>query len=696
MFDRRARLGPVTRRAGPLLGRSKALAMGAVSLLAAGVVLLAACSGSGRAPAGGASTPSSPPEVSSTAAGVRPSATPLPTDHPRVGRTSKPAPTATVPGSTPRPASTGAPPPSVEPTEVPAAAGPFPVPPERDLYGLTASLVLKSTDPIPRVVNTEPVTYAEGRVDTFWVTDVREVSNYRSQATLALVSPHAYWYVEEGLRVSRGDLERAAGAFEERIYPRVTAAFGTEWVPGVDNDPHLTILHARLSGVGGYFSSVNEYPTAVRRHSNEREMIYLSSGLRVGSRQYLSVLAHELQHAIHWNADPSEETWVNEGLAELATSVAGYETASPDVFLRSSGGSLVNWPLDGPNAVHYGAGNLFFEYLTGRYGTVEDVALLLREPGDGIPGIDAYLSKLGYNVTFQDVFGDWTVANYLDAPGGPYGYPDREVRVRGVGRMDGPGTRTSSVAQYAAEYTSIDIIRGDVVVRFQGETATPLVPELPEGGGCWWSNRGDSISSTLTREVDLSSAGDSVLRYIVWLDLEEDWDYGYLQVSTDGGETWDIVAAPGSSTRNPVGNSFGPGYTGQTDGWIDQQVDLSPYSGGLVQVRFSYVTDDAINGLGLCLAGLSLGGGAPLDRDGGWHPDGFAWVDGPVPQEYVVRVIEVGDEVQVREVALDGDNRGEVLVTGLEDLDDLVVVVAALAPKTLTPAPYTLTVDRPS
>ncbi|MCE2403993.1 MAG: immune inhibitor A [Dehalococcoidia bacterium] len=676
--------------------RLRALAAGGVYLFAAASVLLGACSDGGRTPAGETSAPPTPPAVSSPRAEARPSPSSPSTDPPTVGRAATPAPTSPDPDTTRTPAAARPSPTSVEPADVPVTAGAFPVPPERDLYHLTASLVLKSGDPIPRVVNSEPVSYAEGRVDTFWLTDLSDVSNYQSQATLALVTPHAYWYVEEGLRVSRDDLERAAEAFEGQIYPRITAAFGTEWVPGVDNDPHLTILHARLSGAGGYFSSVNQYPTVVREHSNQREMVYMSSGLRIGSPQYLAVLAHELQHAIHWNADPSEETWVNEGLAEVATSVAGYETLSPHAFLRSSGGSLVNWPLDGPTTVHYGAGNLFFEYLTGRYGTVEDIALLLTEPSDGIQGVDAYLAKLGYDVAFRDVFGDWTVANYLDAPTGPYGYPDREVGVRATGRMDEPGTRTSSIDQYSAEYTAVDIIKGDVVVRFQGDTGVPLVPELPESGGCWWSNRGDSISSTLTWEVYLSSDEDAVLRYGVWFDIEEDWDYGYLQVSTDGGETWDIVATPASSAHNPVGNSYGPGYTGRSDGWIDQQVDLGAYSGGVVLVRFSHVTDDAINGLGFCVAGLSFGGGPPLDRDGRWEPDGFAWVDGPVPQEYIVRVIEVGDQVRVREIPLDRYNRGELPVTGLEDLDDLVVVVAALAPETLTPAPYTLTVDRPS
>ena len=143
---------------------------------------------------------------------------------------------------------------------------------------------------------------------------------------------------------------------------------------------------------------------------------------------------------------------MNEGLAEVATAVAGYETLSPSAFLRSPGGSLVNWPLDGPNAVHYGAGNLFFEYLTGRYGTVEDIALLLTEPADGIQGVDAYLAKLGYDVTFRDVFGDWTVATTWTLPPDPTATrtgrwasaPPGGWTSPGHGRLPSPSTRPST------------------------------------------------------------------------------------------------------------------------------------------------------------------------------------------------------------------------------------------------------------
>jgi len=194
------------------------------------------------------------------------------------------------------------------------------------LYQLTDELKGIALGEDDRVVNPAPVNYAAGRQDTFWLVDIVELEVYPSTFELRLVTPHAYWYIEEGLAVNQSGLKRAAAQFEEEIYPRVTAAFGQEWTPGVDNDPHLTILNAWMRGVGGYYSSSDEYPTSVREFSNEREMIYMNAGgIPVGSSSYLRVLAHELQHAVHWNADASEDTWVDEGLAEIAVTVAGFD-----------------------------------------------------------------------------------------------------------------------------------------------------------------------------------------------------------------------------------------------------------------------------------------------------------------------------------------------------------------------------------
>ena len=213
--------------------------------------------------------------------------------------------------------------------------------PDRDLYQLARELVPDLPAEIPRVVNPEPVSYAEGRVDTFYLVDLTDLEVYQREFELRLVSPHAYWYVEEGLTIRQLDLERSASIFEEDIYARVTAVFGEEWSPGVDNDRHLNIINGRLRGAAGYYSSGDEYPKSLFPFSNQRETIYLNTGaLPVGSPNYLEVLSHELQHAVHWNGDPSEETWIDEGLSELATTLAGFR---PGGGRRSYGPAPSPW-----------------------------------------------------------------------------------------------------------------------------------------------------------------------------------------------------------------------------------------------------------------------------------------------------------------------------------------------------------------
>ena len=107
----------------------------------------------------------------------------------------------------------------------------LPSAPDRDLYDLARALALKSADPISRVVNPFPVSYEVGRTDTFRLTDILAISSYTGQAELRLVTPHAYWYVQDGLDISLNDLKSASDVFEEEIYPLVTDIFGTEWDP---------------------------------------------------------------------------------------------------------------------------------------------------------------------------------------------------------------------------------------------------------------------------------------------------------------------------------------------------------------------------------------------------------------------------------------------------------------------------------
>ena len=150
-------------------------------------------------------------------------------------------------------------------------------PPGRDLITLTQRLRLKNNEPIPQVVNLTPPNYPVGTRHLFNIADVTKRTYFTATATIKVVTEHAYWYVKDGFNVNTTALQNSARYFEDHIYPTNREAFGSEINPGVDNDPHITILLAPVPGVGGYFSNSDAYPRIVNPRSNEREMIYISS-----------------------------------------------------------------------------------------------------------------------------------------------------------------------------------------------------------------------------------------------------------------------------------------------------------------------------------------------------------------------------------------------------------------------------------
>jgi len=565
--------------------------------------------------------------------------------------------------------------------------------PDRDLFRLTKELVPGARD-IPRFVTGDTTEHQVGRTDTFWLVNLADPETYQSEFKLVHITPHAYWYVENGLDVSLSGIERSAAVFEQDIYPVVTGIFGSEWNPGIDNDPHLNILNAKLSGVAGYYSSTDEYPTSIRPNSNQREIIYINAlNVPPGGGNYNQVLAHELQHAIHWFADASEDTWVNEGLAELSSSIALGSTFSIRQFLRAPPISLVNWPTTSVGGIaNYGAASLFIHFLTEHYWSTQSLTTLLSQQHDGIAGIDAYLEEMGYEATFNDVFQEWAAANILDGDG-ILGYEDLAVSAHISRRIRGFNESQSDIPQYAVEYTELSPTSEPFTLTFQGPTITLLLPVDVGPTGCWWGNSGDSIDSTLTRRIHLPEGSSATLDYEVWFQIEEDWDYVYIEVSIDGGLTWQIIETPLSSPENPIGNGFGPGYTGDSDGWVRESIDLSFYAGKDIQIRLQYVTDDAANAAGICFRGLSLLVAGIESGDTDWETNGFVFTDNQVRQRFQVQLITTGNNPQVRQVVLDSENMAEINVQPLAEGQRLYVAVGALAEKTREKVSYTLTVS---
>ena len=279
---------------------------------------------------------------------------------------------------------------------------------------------------------------------TFWTLDYPRSRMVSKEFVLAAVSEHAYWWIEQGLDVDDADLQRSVAEVEAQIYPRVTAAFGA--APGSVADPQRGhIINGRIPGVGGYVSGADPYPASVQPYSNGVPAIYINAReIPLGSPDYLTVLAHELQHAIHWYADPAEATWLNEGLSELAVTEAGYAPGSMRYYLRRPNASLVNWPkdLDSDIGLNYGAASLFAHYLRERYIPEGGLHDLLAGPDNGIAAVDAFLAEQGADNRRWRTRGLPLRVRRLDG-----GQPARRrwgpIRIRGPGRgsrhyPDGP------------------------------------------------------------------------------------------------------------------------------------------------------------------------------------------------------------------------------------------------------------------
>ena len=180
---------------------------------------------------------------------------------------------------------------------------------------------LKGIENIPDTVPAPTKPYKVGNTRTFWATNVDTNKNFSVDAVLQYITPHAYIWVEKGVDYRASNLQKLANEFENKIYPTDRKFFGSEWTPGIDNDPHIYILFARNLGssIAGYFSSVDELHPLANEFSNANEGFFLNADNQASMDEgTYSTLAHEFQHMIHWYRDRNEETWMNEGFSVLA------------------------------------------------------------------------------------------------------------------------------------------------------------------------------------------------------------------------------------------------------------------------------------------------------------------------------------------------------------------------------------------
>ena len=583
--------------------------------------------------------------------------------------------------------------------------------PVSDLPDLARRLEGKENIPIKLPLVTKPL--ATGTVDQFWVTNTDTNENFLIEATLQFITDHSYYWIENGTRYNRKDLEKLAKTFENKIYPLNREYFGSEWQPGIDGDDHLYIIYS--SGLGrnlaGYYSSADEYHSMAHEYSNMHETFMLNSDNLDFDEEYTySVLAHEFQHMIHWNQDRNEEAWLNEGLSELAAFINGYDLGGFDYLYTSDPDlQLTDWPNEPSlTSPHYGASFLFTAYFLDRFGP-SAIKSLAKHPKNGMTSVDEVLATIdardmisGESINADDVFLDWVLATYLKDPDildGRFGYQSYSSSPRindtEVVNFCPSVWLNRNVHQYGVDYIRIPC-KGDYTVLFEGSIEVNVLPVNPHSGDfSFWSNKGDDSDMTLTQTFDFRDVeGSLTLSYWTWYDIEEDYDYVYLEASQDG-ESWLILQTPSGTEEDPSGNSFGWGYNGSSKGpvsWVREEVDLSQFAGEEVQIRFEYVTDPAVNGEGFLIDDISIpeiGYSSGFETgDGGWEAAGFVRIQNSLPQRFRLALIENGKETRVRYIELSDENSIEIPFHIGEDVNEIILVVTGTTPFTRQKASY--------
>lgn len=619
--------------------------------------------------------------------------TPTPSPSPTASRTPTTIPSP-IPSPTPSPTITSSPTPFGSAVQTPTPGPPqdFSVePPPRPHPGTAA--------------NSEAPRRVPNAVRSFWVMDPATGGRREIDARLRVQTSSVAMWVELGAWHDIRRLEEAAEHFESQISPRVRAAFGSEWTPGIDNDPRIHILHARGLGenVAGYTSSLDEYPSEAYPRSNQAEMMVINvDHADVGSSAYEALLAQQLQRLVQWNQDRNEARWLREGLAELAVTLSGYDaTESEWPYLKKSDTPLTQWATQ---ESQHQAAYLFAAYFHQRFGD-QGTRILTSEPANGIPGIEATLEKLEADVTFNDLFSDWLATNYLDSNPGVgeshLSYAALELPRPAAAAVHEvyPVDIEATVHQFAADYI---VLRGDadLQIQFTGQPGTsPLSVSPYSGQRAWWSSRADESLTTLTRKIDLSGVGNATLNYRIWYDIEPHHDYATVSVRTRDDKEWHILRTPSGTDVNRDDNSPGWSYTGKSEGWRREKVDLSDFAGEEVSVRFSYLTDGSITGEGLLLddiavpeIGYSDDLEANLDE---WRAEGFLPITSFVPQRYLALLIQHGEKTTVERLPVEREQIAEWIVPlDSRELQEAVLVISGIAPLSSEPAPYQLKISQ--
>ncbi|WP_226037052.1 choice-of-anchor J domain-containing protein [Aquibacillus saliphilus] len=446
--------------------------------------------------------------------------------------------------------------------------------------------------------------------------------------------------------VTQEQVDKLTEEFDTNIYPKTTAFFGTpdsldgsqSPLPGmvglptgyyegsdkvimlVDNikDDNYTNPDYPFFVAGFFWSTLEMYI--------DRNIVTIDTNNweeRLENTFY-STTMHELQHLIHSDNDADETTWLNEGMSTFSEYLGGYghDAGSINFLLDHPENSLVNWDEHvgaetGPETIaDYGLVYLFTLYNYEQFGQ-EFIRQVATSELNGIDSYNAAYQSFGIKEDFQSVYEKFVTALLIDdtenvkAKKGIYGFNTINLRELPVENGEVRGTTVNfeqakqyekdGVPAWGADYKVLDFEQKIDNISFDGIGSLPINWEsvqdpLGTDNQVYWGGNGDEVDNNLIFSADLTSVSEATLQFDNFIDIEEQWDFGMVQVSTDDGKSW--TSLENENTRSDVVDEGYPkikenvpGFTGHFEDWQEESFDLSEYAGQEIHISFRYLTD---------------------------------------------------------------------------------------------------------
>ena len=394
---------------------------------------------------------------------------------------------------------------------------------------------------------------------------------------------------------------------------------------------------------------------------------------------YEATIAHEYQHLIHDDYNPEDDIFMNEGCSMYAEPLCGYPIAAGDIeaYLATPDNSLTEWADQGDINIlaDYGNALLWTIYLSDHYGGAPLISHFVKSGIPGIEGLNAALSYFGFETDFESIYHDWRIANLIhtDQIGdGLYDYntidlddfePARTYEIRRPWFPPRLGvdfgttksylkddTGISMVSSYGSDYIKLSGLKDAFVPDFYfdgDDTASPItwITEDMDGDGDFeWYSTPSAPESDLSIEttLDLNGLTTAELSFRTSYEIEPLWDYGFVQIFLEEGESW-ISLANEYTTMEHVEDAYPaiidtlPGLTGDSEGWIEMSFDLTPYVGQIVDICFRYMTDWGYEDPGWWIDDIALNG---VILDNADDLISFVFPPDP-PTQFIVTVIGV-------------------------------------------------------